>query len=149
MITATNLAQNIDAGLVIDFLSDSFAVVLPEPEYVAPPGLPGRRVKSTPRLPAPLKANEVVIDQAVLRQMEEEREAALMFDKKRQALERVRLMREEVAERRERLARLAVRQNAKSQANTNNSARLFVERSAPRSSSSVTVDYDLLRRLLK
>lgn len=103
MITATNLAQNIDAGLVIDFLSDSFAVVLPEPEYVAPSGYPAwaknkKRKWPTPRLPDPVNAGEVVIDEAVLRQMEEERLAALMIQKKAEALQRMEDLRDAIAE---------------------------------------------------
>lgn len=93
-ITATNLALNIDAGIVIDFLSDSYAVVLPEPEYVAPSGYPAwaknkKRKWSTPALPEPVQAGEIIVDEAVLRQMEEERLAALVLQNKTEALSRV------------------------------------------------------------
>lgn len=110
MITATNLAQNIDAGVVIDFLSDSFAVVLPEPEYVAPSGYPAwaknkKRKWPTPKLPDPVNAGEVVIDEAVLRQMEEERLAALVLQKKTEAPQRMENLRHAIAESEGRITR--------------------------------------------
>lgn len=107
-VTATNLALNIDAGIVIDFLSDSYAVVLTEPEYVAPSGYPAwaknkKRKWSTPALPEPVQAGEIIVDEAVLRQMEEERLAALVIQKKAEALQRVENLRDAAALRQGRL----------------------------------------------
>jgi hypothetical protein len=42
-----------------------------------------------PKLPEPMHAGEVVIDEAVIRQMEEERLAALVLEQKKAALERI------------------------------------------------------------
>jgi hypothetical protein len=86
-VTADNLAQNIPEGIVIDFLTDTYAIVVAEPEYVAPSGYPGRRRqrKDMPKLPPPVQPGEVVIDEAVLRQIEEERLAALVIQKKAEA----------------------------------------------------------------
>ena len=65
-----------------------------EPYFVAPSY--GHWVKKqnakkpkAPQLPPPVQPGEVVIDEAVLRQMEEERLAALVLQKKTEALERV------------------------------------------------------------
>jgi len=94
-VTADNLAQNIPEGIVIDFLTDTYAIVVAEPEYVAPSGYPGRRRqrKDMPKLPPPVQPGEVVIDEAVLRQIEEERLAALVIQKKAEASARIDEMR--------------------------------------------------------
>ena len=105
-VTAVNLAQNIPDGIVIDFLTDTYAVVTAEPEYVAPAGFPTRRrnKKNAPTLPPPLQAGEVIVDEAVLRQIEEERLAALVIQKKAEALQRIESLRDAIAEREGRIA---------------------------------------------
>lgn len=64
-------------------------VVVVAPSYGAWVKAKNRNKPVAPQLPPPVEAGEIVIDEAVLRQMEEERLAALVLQKKTEALGRV------------------------------------------------------------
>jgi hypothetical protein len=69
-----------------------------EPYFVAPSyghwvKKQNRKKPQAPKLPDPVQAGEIVIDEAVLRQMEEERLAALVLQKKTEALGTTELLR--------------------------------------------------------
>lgn len=71
---------------------DTLATV--EPYFVAPSygtwaKRQNKKKPQAPQLPPPVQAGEIVIDEAVLRQMEEERLAALVLKKKSEALQTV------------------------------------------------------------